>query len=1335
MNVHRPALSVKSILFLLLSFLLPWISCTQKNPLEPASPLGNTLAILSGMSAAPSRIQTGGSKSMLQINLRDEDGKAISGATVSFRTSLGSLTRAGVRTDVNGWARDTLQSGTVPGLAAVTATYLQMTAVDTVEFATTTDTSSYILQLSTDTDEILANGTSTARLTINLVSQGTSSSKINTVVLSTTAGSVPASVIIGAGGQAEVELTSEAKSQDILAIVTAAFQDQAAAVSVRMKGVQFQAEANPLILFADGSSNSTVRAFLRESTTRIGIPGETVRFGTTLGSVQAQQNTDEFGVSTVQLIGGTTAGTAMVIARYGRTLLDTVLVEFRQSSLSVSLTSSSNAILANGIDYSTIRAVVKDAAGRALEDQSVYFAATAGDIDYVGTTDGAGAVEAKLISAAGPVDQTSTVTVTVSGVSKTIPILFKGIQFSLSANPNFLIANGTSQSVITAMIRETTNKIGVNLADVRFGTNLGTIPGSAISDNQGIAAVLLTSSPTQGTAQIVGRYGNLFVDTVLVQFGSSVPAGIQQITANPGYILANGRDQAWVSVKVVDAGNSPVVGTAVNFSASAGTILTQDVTDENGVAMVPLVSSENTTDVTSTVTARLGTQTVTTTVVFEGIQMSVNASPLAILADGRSTSVVTVVMKRSTSKIAIPNASLQFAADLGTIPAAASTSSEGVATVFLTSGTSIGTAHVTVTYGTSIRGTASVNFQESVPTYLEASATPPVLPADGQSQSVIKATVSDANRNPVPNGTIVQFDILSGSGSIERQKTTANGVATTQLTAGGTPGTTTVHVSVGSLTANVQVVYTVGQVYQVIVTSDRESMPADGIQVANIQATVVDAQGNPVSGQTVQFTASVGDITPNAPTNALGIAVGQFSSGIVGTATITAAVQRPSGGSISGTKIIQLQPGSSNTIVLKFDPIWIGVKDTGQNQTMNVSADIKDSKNNPVIDGTMVKFSFIGNNLGCALSTASPIPTVGGTATISLSSGTLAGSIRVKAEVVDAQGAPVNPPISATSTQLLIHAGPPYMEDAVDLKTTHVTVAAHRLNIWSILDTTKISLMVGDKYNNPVEENTAVYFTSSGGVVSTHTAYTDKFGKATVVLTAGNPQPTIDRFYNYIGLQDPNTSAILPGFIRYNMAPYAGQDLLPNFEADPDIGAANGETYPGIVAGSITNSEGNTTQNDGIARIIGYTEGKDAAGNSIRPWDQVYVAMTYPVNYDDDSFNSFFVDKGGKLYSGESAQVRFSLIDPNGNPVQSGTTLTANLTNSDAKAKLDWTEDYTGNGMGTCYYRITITSAVTKADSTEQPTGIKISWKNDYLNTRASTRQSITIMPIQAKRP
>jgi hypothetical protein len=319
--------------------------------------------------------------------------------------------------------------------------------------------------------------------------------------------------------------------------------------------------------------------------------------------------------------------------------------------------------------------------------------------------------------------------------------------------------------------------------------------------------------------------------------------------------------------------------------------------------------------------------------------------------------------------------------------------------------------------------------------------------------------------------------------------------------------------------------------------------------------------------------------------------------------------------------------------------------------------------------------------------------------------------------------------VTATSPQLIIHAGPPYMENANDSTTTHLTVVATRLNVWKGLDTTAVTVMVGDKYNNPVEKNTAVYLTTSGGVISTHTAYTNEYGKATVLLTGGNPQPTINRFYNYIGMQDPNLGTNLPGPYWYQSR---GQNLLPNFEAPPDYYGSptypdpTMGNYPAIEGGFITNTEGNTLENDGIARIMAYTRGMDAAGNTIYPWDWGSVVMSGLVEYNDNSAEAL----PDVLYIGDSATIMFSLRDDNGNPIEANTTITAAIVPPETQAGLSWTEFNTGWGQGTVYYYITIYNKLDSASPKPGGAAIKISWNGNHQFGTWSTRSTfITVAP------
>jgi hypothetical protein len=112
-------------------------------------------------------------------------------------------------------------------------------------------------------------------------------------------------------------------------------------------------------------------------------------------------------------------------------------------------------------------------------------------------------------------------------------------------------------------------------------------------------------------------------------------------------------------------------------------------------------------------------------------------------------------------------------------------------------------------------------------------------------------------------------------------------------------------------------------------------------------------------------------------------------------------------------------------------------------------------------------------------------------------SGTISGVLQVLATVVSPSGLTKSTPV-----RILINAGLP--------SQNWFSVGPTSVNVWGWdhlgnLDT--INVLVGDKYGNPVAPNTAVYFTTRIGVVTTNTGFTDINGQASVILITGNPKP------------------------------------------------------------------------------------------------------------------------------------------------------------------------------------------------------------------------------------
>ncbi|MFQ5674499.1 MAG: invasin domain 3-containing protein, partial [bacterium] len=687
----------------------------------------------------------------------------------------------------------------------------------------------------------------------------------------------------------------------------------------------------------------------------------------------------------------------------------------------------------------------------------------------------------------------------------------QGGQFSfllgLQSNPEEVAPGGSS--IIQALVLNQSNQPVVGQL-VEFSTTFGTVvPASATTNDSGMAATIFTAPQQSGTAVVSGVYNSDQTKTISIKVLDSAPQSVS-LTPNEYSLLANGVASTDIESAWRNDDDTPLSGIQVTFQTTAGSILSPVSTDEDGVARTTLTSVASRADLVADVSASAGGLQASAQILFRGIEFSLSATPTTLTADGRSTSRIQAVLKEATSTIAISGGEITFGADLGTIPNISSTSASGIAEVNLTSSTQTGVATIIAIYGQTLVDTVQVSISQSIPAYLNVSANPTIILADNQSRATITAAVSDQSNNPVPDGTQVNFSIIDGTGTIESNKVTANGVATSRLTSSTQPDTVLIRVQVGALSDTTTVFYQVGPPATITLSADSTSLPADGVTSTRVVANILDAAGNPViDGTRVDFTTDIGDITPTVQTVA-GQAIAQFVSGVTGTATVSASVS-----GLSERITIQLRPGPPNSILLSFDPNNLGVKDSGRNQTVTVTADVIDSKNNPVVDGTYVTFSiFSAPGGGEVLSNNNPIPTLNGKAEVSLNSGIRSGSARIMAQVTDAAGVPIVPDIRAVSTEIIIFAGPPYIEDVNDATTSHLSVGVRPLNVfgWQVVNNTvTVTAVVGDKFNNPVPAGTAVFFTTTGGVISTHTGFTDEEGVATVTLHTAQPYPDIPR--------------------------------------------------------------------------------------------------------------------------------------------------------------------------------------------------------------------------------
>jgi hypothetical protein len=199
---------------------------------------------------------------------------------------------------------------------------------------------------------------------------------------------------------------------------------------------------------------------------------------------------------------------------------------------------------------------------------------------------------------------------------------------------------------------------------------------------------------------------------------------------------------------------------------------------------------------------------------------------------------------------------------------------------------------------------------------------------------------------------------------------------------------------------------------------------------------------------------------------------------------------------------IQLVPNTVLTsIYLSSDSIGLSVRQTGGIETGTIRATGYDINGNSVPAGMTIVFVILdGPGGGESLDTIGSGPDTAytnsqGVATTTLHSGTISGTVRIRA---------YSGTVLSNATQVLIEAGPPYA----------IVVGAQKCNVaaWDKVGVEdSIYAIVSDVYNNPVADSTVVYFTVDEGTIQSYIERT-KDGKGLVASCwrSGDNDPTAD---------------------------------------------------------------------------------------------------------------------------------------------------------------------------------------------------------------------------------
>ena len=659
-----------------------------------------------------------------------------------------------------------------------------------------------------------------------------------------------------------------------------------------------------------------------------------------------------------------------------------------------------------------LRALVRDASNNPVPNVSVTFtlpgsgasATFAGSVTTLTVlTDASGLATATTLTA-NTVAGNFSATATFSGG----PTATYSLTNTPGAAASMSIQAGGNQST-TITLNFATN-LAVRVADAHGNAVSGatvtfTAPGSGASGNFGGSLTRTATTNASGIATATTFTANATAGTysVTVTF-AAISISFTLTNVNPAAIVVNaGSPQSTtitlafataLSARVTDAGGTGIAGLVVTFTAPgsgasgtfAGGLLTVTATtNASGVATAPTFTANATSgayNVSATVTgvgapalfaltnnnpSAIGVQA------GNSQQATINTPfPTALSArvtDSGGNGIAGLVVTFTASS---SGASGLFGASLTTT---ATTNASGVATASsLTANGTVG-AHVVNATVAGVGGPAQFNLTNLTPTPVTinvsassvVSQSTAINSAFGTALGVIVRDINGVVLTNYPvTFTVNPAGGAGGSFTVGGASTTVNtnasGIATASaLTANGTAGAFTVTATAGSLTftfnltslAPAAITATAGTPQTTLINTNFATQ---------LQATVVNGVGTPISGVTVTFTAPGsgatgtfgGSATTTAVTNASGVATAAIiqANGTVGTYAVTASVA-----GVGGSASYSLTNTAPASIAATAGTPQTSVINT--NYAVQLQATVRDASSNPVA-GALVTFTAPG---------------------------------------------------------------------------------------------------------------------------------------------------------------------------------------------------------------------------------------------------------------------------------------------------------------------------------------------------------------------------------------
>ena len=269
----------------------------------------------------------------------------------------------------------------------------------------------------------------------------------------------------------------------------------------------------------------------------------------------------------------------------------------------------------------------------------------------------------------------------------------------------------------------------------------------------------------------------------------------------------------------------------------------------------------------------------------------------------------------------------------------------------------------------------------------------------------------------------------------------------------------------------------------------------------DITVNIVDGNGDPLlTSNTINFTSTcVESGLSNFDTGAVVTSTGSATVTYTATTCSGTDVITVTSGAATASGSINIAPPDAGSIQSSAPaPSLIALQGTGSTtglpESSGITFTVTDILGGATV-GATVNFSLDSTVGGISLATASGITNANGEVTATVLSGTVATSVRVTAVVAS------DPTLLTTSNAIVIATGPPD-QDSISLSASELNPRAWNYDGTSVTITARLA----DRYNNKIQDGTAILFTTELGSIESSCTTTD--GSCFVTWTSQSPRGT-----------------------------------------------------------------------------------------------------------------------------------------------------------------------------------------------------------------------------------